>query len=1678
MARDRKDTKTAPENAKTFKEAVGQQMSDALTATAETGKEIYSAVGDTSEKFKTDARGRLEGSPYEEYRKPEFSDPVPLPEDKSAVTGKDVQAAFPQLYEKPTTGDEINLENPFLQPAFAPLAEEAEFLGVDLGKRSFPSKIKYAPLLEITEGVDLLGVGFAEEKIYKPYVNYDPRLVTPDISLRDIVDYENNPKAQEALMSFKFFYDRRGRAYKITPGMYDNYEDLVDYADQIGAVEYTNKDGKRRKFPWGSALTKMMAIPDLPEFKRAGIDVAEIRRSMAANNILSYNLADSDLAGPMYARYLNEVLIERGVDDERTRAILINSQIKAPFMGDIRNLVGNLSDNVPRPFVEIGFMGVGEIAQIADSIIQTVPLGAAFYGYDDARPFEEMGLPVNYQDREEIMMKLYDDFPSRLQRYYIQKGADISLNEARILASRYSGLLPRGIQMFAEVRSGTKIANVMKEFRSKGEYRAFQRWSEQRLETDPDQSFAKLLDTWKTETSGFLRTKKGIESRIATYFQVEDARFIPKDQRVEVVEAQKALANATERKAELLQNINIQKSGVTPLMQRRMDAINDNIRIQTNRLQYLERKSSVPKFIRDSNIQDWYLITGSATVGHFLPEIYDVDPELGEFIGILVGAGISISRGSLKNFTDLTATYFGTEAGKSKRRLDYLLTRLTDPKFADPIFQEGLVARGQLIAKYEDQMIAMNVNPDLVSMSIAEILDLAALKYFQQITTDASIRVGKLTSGEALSQLQKNLTRQRTLIASLKERLNNTENLSPQSDFYKMIASTIGAFEENSNSLKKQIDAIDGGSVRYFNDVAKRRDGVKPVPKPDKDFEKVWNDLVENKLLDPNIKPGELALTAKKLRAIQADEAHKAAQNLGKRLLSAPQAAIALQKVKGEPLEVKGIDPVTGDRITMDLTPPEMDSAGQLLAFQLLSKHGVDKGVATKPYATLDNAANDYIYVDNETGASLRGAPQVDVSDIFFALLEGNKDLPSLDKLTKTGYKASDNVNVRGIMNELTDSFFNSVASVQDISKNQVLKNMKATIADTGYVFKSDSGGALQAEISQWLITNKNVGLMTMNMQQLLKFDRGLSSMAYNASGEAVKSRLKTVQASLSDKFDQMVIVDENGVPRPIGNMKVIYNGELEDVSTVLRIAKAGWTRYKNVWYDTGEQGKLVPRLMAWDKQQTGEITTASPFGVDFAINPREWIDVPALFKMSDNQLETYLESFAEALGSRREVSRGRGRTKITSYVFSSSDPESQAFSSIMQVAIAEHLVELAAKGQLGPEQLKGFQNVANKFVFTNKNGKTRPMFSVPKIIDDYIGFDSLDEGIKKQAMERADSEIKKATKAALEPASRHAEIIDSTVAFMEGMLPKNAPRGRLGVADIGDYIRSGGQVGFDMMVDALSTGNPKYSKNEILGILREAYIRDMVMESFEETGRSILNADGVLIPESGHDAKVLSKYLGVGNPEQEQFIRNFLDFDIKSVAGKPRGKSYYDNARAVAGFLSELKDDPLTKSIGIDGIPRSMSVESYISRFYAINRGVVRPQYVGTEAVLQQMRFGKFSFIKSVISDPELSILFLESVRTGRPLDAKRTAQFEALLIQAMGRDNALYGGEQPEVITDDDGNRILVYAQRGYYKNDKAMINYLGRKDAAKGFPEMRRSREQLEEAGVTTGMFSAIQ
>ena len=139
---------------------------------------------------------------------------------------------------------------------------------------------------------------------------------------------------------------------------------------------------------------------------------------------------------------------------------------------------------------------------------------------------------------------------------------------------------------------------------------------------------------------------------------------------------------------------------------------------------------------------------------------------MGVVVGLLAGAAVSLSEGKFRLYQNFTSGGFG---GKGAR-LNYLVSNLMDG--GNTSFNEGLMGRAEVIGKYEDELISMGVTPDLASVSATTILDLAALKYFEETTKEA-VALGKLLDGESQDMLSRNLNKQKQLVGELREILMN-----------------------------------------------------------------------------------------------------------------------------------------------------------------------------------------------------------------------------------------------------------------------------------------------------------------------------------------------------------------------------------------------------------------------------------------------------------------------------------------------------------------------------------------------------------------------------------------------------------------------------------------------------------------------------------------------------------------------------------------------------------------------------------------------------------------------------------------------------------------------------------------------------------------------------------------
>lgn len=73
------------------------------------------------------------------------------------------------------------------------------------------------------------------------------------------------------------------------------------------------------------------------------------------------------------------------------------------------------------------------------------------------------------------------------------------------------------------------------------------------------------------------------------------------------------------------------------------------------------------------------------------------------------------------------------------------------------------------------------------------------------------------------------------------------------------------------------------------------------------------------------------------------------------------------------------------------------------------------------------------------------------------------------------------------------------------------------------------------------------------------------------------------------------------------------------------------------------------------------------------------------------------------------------------------------------------------------------------------------------------------------------------------------------------------------------------------------------------------------------------------------------------------------------------------------------------TPSVPMPEMGKQMALNSLISRFYSISRGVVSPRYVATEVALQQGQYKKSQFLLELLTEPESTSIILDTMRAVR---------------------------------------------------------------------------------------------
>jgi len=711
---------------------------------------------------------------------------------------------------------------------------------------------------------------------------------------------------------------------------------------------------------------------------------------------------------------------------------------------------------------------------------------------------------------------------------------------------------------------------------------------------------------------------------------------------------------------------------------------------------------------------------------------------------------------------------------------------------------------------------------------------------------------------------------------------------------------------------------------------------------------------------------------------------------------------------------------------TTDKLPdvPQYTSPSGLFAFQMETNHAVQKAEAQAPYKFLESDNVVYMTADQ---AEISGIPLTDATPIFTSILDirlpGTKQAIAKargDKITDAEFNAMLNVAA-----EISNPVFESIAASRSISKKEAIDAMKEAVMATGYTFRSKSLEGIQGEIIIEL-AKKRPDLLQISPSELRNLDSITAGLRFKyADMPEVSQSFENVSGVIEEQAKNFTVDGVN-----VGQILVSGKG-MPPVSFQEYVDRAnkGWSQYKSVWYDKTNKG-IAAQLMSWGtRTNAGGATQKYPTNIKYKSLPETWLDIEKL-ATDDAYAKNWFASIEEAVGDLTINEQG-----VATRAFTEGGENTRVFTSIVRAALSEFLIERFPN--MSPKDRNDFLRKFNRNFTMLPSEKVRPSLPEPELIQTRPSMDgdipivqpqidvqpieiqtgkiplfntdtlmdnvrpfnstSIGQETYTDAMKVAEDRIQNKLVEATEVGRTKVKAINDAIDIIQNVTGKP---GSFDFIVVSNALISGGREQYtDIRRAIIDSKIQEGLSPEIAAQQTDRVLSDLLMLSIQKRG-FIEGPKKVTVKDA--DRGIYEEKNQVFSDGQQLFEALGRTDEERAVAKQILGSERYSMINAMAGFLSEVSNDTISGVPRATGIPRGLSVESLISRVYAINRNVVSPKYVGTEALIQSLRQKNFNFLIGAIEDPELGKLMLEMLRTNKPLDPVRNSKFESLLLQA----------------------------------------------------------------------------
>ena len=648
------------------------------------------------------------------------------------------------------------------------------------------------------------------------------------------------------------------------------------------------------------------------------------------------------------------------------------------------------------------------------------------------------------------------------------------------------------------------------------------------------------------------------------------------------------------------------------------------------------------------------------------------------------------------------------------------------------------------------------------------------------------------------------------------------------------------------------------------------------------------------------------------------------------------------------------------------------------------------------------------------TGLLANKLPPIKETDEFINVLKEATKRNTLEFISSVKDK---NFLYDAFVGEVPDSIKPILAKttpLNDIDAKQVFDALANDLIKNNKNYKNIDKSSISGIDIRDLLSNEGANIpVKVNLQEAMDIRSALGNFQF-AAVQKNEPKLFTWK-ELGDKVEKSIFdsIEKSGNTNlaekyvEANNLYRDYNGRFNNKRFIKLMSwlktTEGGTLLKQTQNEAGDSTAKIERITVVDEQATDYLKNSFHGGVDdvvaqatHEIDPNKWVDWGKLLS-DEKYADDFMRNVITPLVGKRDMEAAAGIGSDINYIIDLADPQIveklEAVRGFLNEGIANYIRKNTEAGRtaIGPKNVKKILgenqigkkgtikvksldlNDNNQITFTifgknaTGNGVAFKVINLNQAVQLNLAIDSL------MARNRFIADIAQSSNKKL---SQNYKKSKKFISEEVKQLNKNIKRleDTSIVANFGTKL-SDSQTFVQNIIEQ-SNDLSNYNKLKRL-VTREGYEGSLIgdvsakisVEEFDKVTKELFSDyfyKRFTRPIRGKGTDVVNGFDAVG-------AKNYLQTNQKNLKAI-YGEKHYNEMVSIMDVVLIKTGIGKTDVTDVSRYPTSLSLESLMSRLYAINRGVISTRYVLSEIALRRFQKNKGSVLKAILYDPDFA--------------------------------------------------------------------------------------------------------